>query len=65
MEQKDFPMNLPGHRRYDYVPINRRRMYEWPNGTRLAVYFAVNVEHFAFGEGLGAELVAGGPHRIF
>jgi hypothetical protein len=54
-------MNLPGHRRYDYVPINRRKTYEWPNGTRLAVYFAVNVEHFAFGEGLGAELVAGGP----
>jgi allantoinase len=54
-------MNLPAHRRYDYVPINRRKTCEWPNGTRLAVYFAVNVEHFAFGEGLGAELVAGGP----
>ncbi len=33
----------------------------WPNGKRLAVYLALNLEHFAFGEGLGAELAPGGP----
>ena len=27
----------------------------------LAVYIALNLEHFAFGEGLGAELAPGGP----
>ncbi|MFP4270219.1 MAG: polysaccharide deacetylase family protein, partial [Alphaproteobacteria bacterium] len=30
-------------------------------GRRLAVYLGVNLEHFAFGEGLGAELAPGGP----
>jgi len=52
---------LAGHDRYDYVPITRRADYRWPNGTRLAVYIGLNLEHFAFGEGLGAELAPGGP----
>ena len=26
----------------------------WPNGAKLAVYLGFNLEHFAFGEGLGA-----------
>ena len=52
---------LPGHGRYDYVPISARPTYEWPNGKRLAVYLGLNLEHFAFGEGLGAELAPGGP----
>jgi peptidoglycan/xylan/chitin deacetylase (PgdA/CDA1 family) len=54
-------MMLPGHRRYDYSPIVARRPYAWPNGARLAVYVGLNLEHFAFGEGLGAELAPGGP----
>jgi allantoinase len=33
--------------------------YTWPGGARLAVYLGVNLEHFAFGEGLGAELAPG------
>ena len=49
-------MSLPGHGRYDYVPIDRRPDYDWPGGKRLAVYLGVNLEHFAFGEGAGAEL---------
>lgn len=53
---------LPGHDRYDYVPITQRADYAWPNGARLAVYIGLNLEHFAFGEGLGAELAPGGPH---
>jgi peptidoglycan/xylan/chitin deacetylase (PgdA/CDA1 family) len=54
-------MELQGHGRYDYVPITRRADYHWPNGRRLAVYVGLNLEHFAFGEGLGAELAPGGP----
>ena len=54
-------MRLPTHDRYDYVPITARPDYDWPGGRRLAVYFGLNLEHFAFGEGLGAELAPGGP----
>jgi allantoinase len=54
-------MNLRHHGRYDYVPLRGRPDYTWPGGKRLAVYFALNLEHFSFGEGLGAELAPGGP----
>ncbi len=54
-------MTLPGHGRYDYAPITARPEFSWPDGKRLAVYFGLNLEHFAFGEGLGAELAPGGP----
>jgi allantoinase len=52
---------LPTHGRYRYAPIKGRPVYDWPNGKRLAVYVGLNLEHFAFGEGLGAELAAAGP----
>jgi allantoinase len=55
-------MRLRTHDRYDYVPLRGRADYTWPKGRRLAVYFALNLEHFAYGEGLGAELAPGGPH---
>ena len=54
-------MKLISHGRYDYVPLRGRPNYTWPGGKRLAVYFALNLEHFSFGEGLGAELAPGGP----
>ena len=54
-------MKLPTHDRYDYVPLRGRPDYTWPGGRRLAVYFALNLEHFSYGEGLGAELAPGGP----
>ncbi len=54
-------MKLQHHDRYDYVPLRGRRNYTWPGGHNLAVYFALNLEHFSFGEGLGAELAPGGP----
>jgi allantoinase len=47
---------LPGHGRFPYSAITRRAGYNWPNGARLAVYLGLNLEHFAFGEGLGARL---------
>lgn len=52
---------LPTHGRYDYIPLPERPVYDWPGGQRLAFYVALNLEHFAFGEGLGAELAPGGP----
>jgi len=44
---------LKSHDRYDYSPISRRPDYSWPGGKRLAVHLSLNVEHFAFGEGMG------------
>lgn len=41
--------------------MRERPDYTWPGGKKLAVYFALNLEHFSFGEGLGAELAPGGP----
>ncbi len=46
-------MDLPQHGRYDYSPIVDRPDYSWPEGKRLAFFFALNIEHFAFGEGRG------------
>ena len=40
--------------RFRYQAITSRPQYRWPNGARLAVYIGMNLEHFAFGEGLGA-----------
>ena len=45
-------MQLPHHQRYSYSPIHRRADYSWPGGKRLALYFGVNIEHFAFDRGL-------------
>ncbi|HYZ34419.1 MAG TPA: polysaccharide deacetylase family protein [Crenalkalicoccus sp.] len=53
---------LPSHGRYRYLPWPERARWSWPGGARLAVYLGVNLEHFGFGEGLGAELTPGGPH---
>ncbi len=44
------------HDRFPYSPITERPVYDWPGGKRLAVYPAVNLEWFSFGEGLGAEI---------
>ncbi len=50
---------LPDHGRFDYQPITRRPAYRWPGGAGLAVYVGFNIEHFAYGEGLGATLGPG------
>ncbi len=52
---------LPTHGRFDYRPITRRPAYRWPGGAGLAVYIGFNVEHFAFGEGMGATLGPASP----
>jgi peptidoglycan/xylan/chitin deacetylase (PgdA/CDA1 family) len=52
---------LPTHGRYDYSPIVARPGYSWPHGKRLAVYFALGVEHYAFNEGMTECLVPGVP----
>jgi peptidoglycan/xylan/chitin deacetylase (PgdA/CDA1 family) len=54
---------LPSHGRYGHAGWRgRARDWAWPDGAKLAVYYlGVNLEHFAFGEGLGAELAPGGP----
>ena len=40
---------LPHHGRYRYSAITSRPDYSWPEGKRLAVYVALNIEAFAFG----------------
>jgi allantoinase len=51
---------LRTHGRYHYSAIHARPDYSWPGRKRLAVYIGFNVEHFAFGEGLGATLAPSG-----
>ncbi|ETX00346.1 MAG: polysaccharide deacetylase [Candidatus Entotheonella factor] len=47
---------LRTHGRYDYSNITKRPDYTWPGGKRLAVYVAVNIEQFSYGEGKGAAI---------
>lgn len=61
MTSQTVPPVLPSHGRYSYSAIVGRPVYDWPGAKRLAVYLGVNLEHFAFGTGLGAELAPGGP----
>lgn len=54
---------LPTHGRFEYSPITARPDYSWPEGKRLAVYVAVCIEHFSYGEGgLGLSYSPGIPH---
>jgi allantoinase len=54
---------LPTHGRFGYSPITARADYSWPDGKRLAVYIAVCIEHFSYGEGgLGLSYSPGIPH---
>jgi len=53
---EDVGLELATHNRYPYSAISQRKDYSWPGGKRLAVYFAINLEHFEFGKGMGAKL---------
>ena len=55
------PYALRGHGRFDYSAIVDRPDFSWPQGKRLAVYLALNLEHFSFGDGLGASLAPPQP----
>jgi peptidoglycan/xylan/chitin deacetylase (PgdA/CDA1 family) len=63
MNPSDSPAHrlLPGHGLFDYQAIHDRPDFCWPQGRRLAVYLGFNLEHFAFGEGLGASLGPASP----
>ena len=52
---------LRTHGRYPYAPIGGRAPFQWPNGARLAIYFALGLEQYAFGDGLTENLVPGIP----
>lgn len=54
--QPTVPDALATHGRFAYAPIVGRPDHAWPGGARLAVYIGFNLEHFAFGAGLGARL---------
>ena len=45
---------LETHGRYNHSSIVSRPVYDWPDGNRLAVYVALNIEVFAWGRGKGA-----------
>lgn len=49
------------HERYDYSPIEGRTPLTWPGGKKLAVYVAMGVEHYNFGEGQTENLLEGIP----
>ena len=54
---------LPSHTRYGYSMIDRRPVYDWPGGKRLAFYIGTNVEYFAFGAGTGSDPAFGAGGR--
>jgi allantoinase len=52
---------LADHGRFDYRGIFDRPRFGWPGGAKLAFYIGFNLEHFAFGTGLGAALAPPSP----
>ena len=59
--QAPMPLPLRQHGRYAYSPITERPDFSWPGGKRLAVFLALNLEHYAFNEGIAEDLVPGIP----
>jgi allantoinase len=53
---------LPSHGRFPYSGIVNRPAITWPGEKRLAVYFALCVEHFSYGSGLGLPYSPGLSH---
>src|SRR3954453_24201875 len=52
---------LRQHGRYPYWPITEVPPFRWPRGQGLAVYVALNLEVYGFGEGMLDELVPESP----
>jgi allantoinase len=49
------------HDRCAFRSIEERQPFLWPDGKRLAVYIALNIESYSFGSGLIEELVPVSP----
>ena len=45
-------------KRYPFSAIVDRPVHDWPNGTRLAVYVALNIEAFEFGRNPGNDFTS-------
>jgi allantoinase len=54
-------VKLTYHDRYNYSPITERPDYSWPDGKRLAVHIALNIEHFSFDGTMGHTPTELGP----
>lgn len=52
-------MTLRHPGRFAEVPLPERPARFWPGGARLAVYVALNLEAYPFGEGLSEDIVPG------
>lgn len=52
---------LRSHDRYPFWPITEAPPFRWPRGEGLAFYAALNLEHYAWGEGMLDELVPQSP----
>jgi allantoinase len=48
---------------YPYSPINRRPQWKWPNGARLAIWVAPNLEFFPLTRPLAANPMAKTPEK--
>ncbi|RFA18164.1 polysaccharide deacetylase family protein [Subtercola boreus] len=53
--------SLNTHDRYDYAPVADRAQAPWPDGKKLAVYVAVGIEDYHFGDGHVENLLDGVP----
>jgi peptidoglycan/xylan/chitin deacetylase (PgdA/CDA1 family) len=51
---------LPTHGRYAYSALPARPRGRWPAGAGLALYVAVGIEDYAFGEGLAENILPNG-----
>lgn len=52
---------MTGGGRWRYAPITRGSGPRWPNGAGLAVYVAVGVESYRFGDGRTEDIIPGVP----
>jgi len=53
------PTTVAPDARYDYTPITAGPTALWPQGKKLAVYIAIGLESYAFGDGMTENLMEG------
>ena len=56
MAAPDIIWDINEHRRFDWRAAHQTPNLTWPEGKKLALYVAINLEHFAFGSPEGAKL---------